>query len=218
MSTLVFPPVEEADEDGFLGLGGPVSVENLINAYTRGIFPWPWSPEHVAWFAPPQRAILEFSSFHIPQSLKKLLRKKVFEIRIDTVFREVVLSCAHSKNRKHQKGTWITDEIIEGYTALHHAGAAHSFEVFHDSKLVGGLYGVNLGTYFSAESMFYTEDNASKVALTAAVGFLSSHNLSWIDCQVMNDNTAHLGAIEISREEFTTRVEAALQEPSPQWP
>ncbi len=217
MSILIFPPVEESDEDGFLGLGGPVSVENLLNAYRNGIFPWPWSDDHIAWFAPPERAILNFSSFHIPTSLRKALKKSRFEIRINTSFREVIEGCANATNRKKQKGTWVTKAVVEGYVALHQAGMAQSFETYLDDKLVGGLYGVGIGGYFSGESMFYTVPNASKAALTYAVNFLESRGVRWMDCQVMNPNTEAYGAIEVPRQKFLHMLREALMLPGPTW-
>ena len=197
-----FPPVETADEHGLLGIGGDASVDNLIAAYSQGIFPWPWSDEYIAWFCPPTRAILEFKNLHISHSLKKFLKKHPFRLAISENFTEVMKQCGVSKNRKNQFGTWITPAIMDGYQELQHQELAVSFEAYHDDRLVGGLYGVRLGNYFSGESMFYAEENASKVAFVFAVEQLRQAGVTWMDCQVLTDTTKSFGATEIPRAEF----------------
>ena len=210
MSDLIFPPVSIADEHGLLGIGGEATVNNLVAAYSEGIFPWPWSDEYIAWFSPPLRAVLEFSSLHVSRSLKKAAGKNRYEMRKDYDFHAVITACGEATNRKGQKGTWITEDIYSGYEALHEQGLAHSFEAYEDNQLVGGLYGVKLGRYFSGESMFYIRDNASKLALLFAVESLRKEGVTWMDCQVLTDTTQQFGAIEIPRAQFIAKLKAAL--------
>lgn len=217
MSHIEFPPVHLADENGLLGVGGDPTVENLLEAYKRGIFPWPWSEEYVAWFAPDCRAVLDFSTMHISRTLKKFLKHNPFTVRIDTAFEQVIENCKSAPNRKKQKGSWITPALQKGYCDLHRNGHAHSFEVFKDQVLVGGLYGVSLGRYFSGESMFHLEDNASKVALVAAVRFLSGFGVTWMDCQVINHLTEKFGAEEVFRDEFMTLLSRDVHKTGPEW-
>lgn len=209
---LNFPPVEEADSDGLLGIGGDLSPENLLAAYTQGIFPWPWTDEYVAWFSPPKRCVLLFDDLHISQSLKKVLRRNPFEIRFNTAFKQVITACAESLNRGKQNGTWITPSMIKGYTALHKAGYAHCVEAYKEKKLVGGIYGVQIGKYFSGESMFYTEPNASKVALVKLLEKLKNEGSTWMDCQVITPHTKAFGAKEISRNQFLKRLRKSLNQ------
>lgn len=217
MTHIEFPPVHLADENGLLGIGGEPTVENLVAAYKRGIFPWPWSDEYIAWFAPAERAVLEFSSMHINRTLKKFLKHHPFSISVDTAFEQVIEGCKTAPNRKNQRGSWITPALQRGYCDLHRAGLAHSFEVFRDKKLVGGLYGVSIGGYFSGESMFHLEDNASKVALVAAAKFLSSFGVRWMDCQVLNHLTEQFGAENILRNAFMTQLSKAIHSKPPAW-
>jgi len=210
MSRLIFPPVSVADESGLIGIGGHATVENLLEAYRQGIFPWPWSAEYLAWFSPPERAVLFFDNLHVGRSLKKFLNKDPFHFAINKNFNAVIHSCAAATNRKKQHGTWITDEMINGYIALYHAGFATSYETYHGDTLVGGLYGVRLGHYFSGESMFYHEENASKAALVFAVSHLQAEAVTWMDCQVMTDTTKQFGATDIERKYFLKLLQQSL--------
>ena len=205
-----FPPLSKADKHGLLAIGGDLEVPSLLLAYSQGIFPWPFSDQTLAWFAPPMRALLFADKVHISQSLKKELKRARFEITTDTAFAEVIQACSELKNRGKQQGTWITDEMIEAYLALHEAGFAHSFEAKLDGELVGGLYGVRIGRYFSAESMFYRVPNASKVVLVKTIEHLKASGVDWIDCQVITPATESFGAVEIPRAEFMKLLSKAI--------
>lgn len=207
----MFPPVSLATEDGLLCIGGDLKVETLRLAYHSGIFPWPIEGYPLLWFAPPQRAILHFNEFHVPHSLRKLLRKQPFEIRIDHDFPGVITSCASI--REYAEGTWITDEMNAAYCNLHAAGDAHSVETYLDGELVGGLYGVAYGAYFCGESMFFKKSGASKAALVALVGHLQSHGATWLDAQMMTPLFASFGTREVPRDDFMQMLKNALAQP-----
>lgn len=214
--SVVFPPIESADDDGFLAWGGDLEPETLRLAYQSGIFPWPMPGAPLLWFAPPQRAILRFADFHVSHSLKKQLRRHNWQVRIDTNFRGVIQNCARAP-RLGQQGTWIIPAIQRAYSRLHDLGEAHSVEVYLEDKLVGGLYGVNWGGYFAGESMFHLETSASKVALCHLVQHLSWQGIEWLDCEVINPLFASFGAVEIPREDFMQMLDKALQKPTINW-
>jgi len=209
-----FPPVETADsETGLLAFGGDLAVGSLEMAYRSGIFPWPTENQPILWFAPPERAIIEFSEFNIPSRLERSLKKSPFTLRVNSNFAEVIKNCANLTNRKNQQGTWITDEMICAYIEFHKAGFAHSFEVLNkNDKLVGGLYGVLINKYFAGESMFYKETNASKFALIQTVQYLKALEISWMDVQILNPFLATFGANEISRDLFMQKINQALND------
>ncbi|MCO6429844.1 MAG: leucyl/phenylalanyl-tRNA--protein transferase [Deltaproteobacteria bacterium] len=209
-----FPPVEASDEQGLLAIGGDLEIESLLLAYRSGIFPWPLNEKILAWFSPPRRAILRLANFRIPISLKKALKKAGFTNRFDADFPAVINHCAAAKNRKGQRGTWITDELISAYIALNGAGIAHSVETYLDEQLVGGLYGVSIESFFAGESMFYLESNASKAALVTLMQHLEQHGVEWIDCQVMTPHLKQLGAEEIERDEYLDLLANALSRPA----
>jgi len=212
----MFPPVEEADEDGFLAWGGDLESETLRLAYQSGIFPWPVENLPLLWFAPPERAILRVADFHVSRSLRKLLRQKPWEIRINTNFEAVIQACACAP-RPTQEGTWITRDIQRAYCRLHQSGQAHSIEVYLENELVGGLYGVNWGGYLAGESMFHRVSGASKVALVYLVEHLQKQGVTWLDCEVLNPLFEASGAREIPREEFMPMLKAALQLRAIEW-
>jgi leucyl/phenylalanyl-tRNA--protein transferase len=207
-----FPPLELADPaTGLLAVGGDLEIDSLELAYRNGIFPWPLIDESLLWFAPPQRAILEFDEFHCPKRLTRWLQNSTYTFKVDADFLSVIKACARSRNRKNQGGSWITEEMINGYYGFHEAGYAHSFETYTSAgKLVGGMYGVLLDNYFAGESMFYTETNASKYALVNAVEYLKDEGLTWMDVQQQTPLLASFGAREIPRDEFMTKLEEAL--------
>jgi leucyl/phenylalanyl-tRNA--protein transferase len=211
MAIIAFPPVETADDDGLLAIGGDLEVESLLLAYRSGIFPWPINEGILAWFAPPERAVIFLDEFHIPRRLQRELHRSDFSIRIDCDFTEVLTRCAEVKNRGSQNSTWITPEIISAYSELHTLGFAHSFETYHNDVLVGGLYGVRLGGFFAAESSFYRMSNASKVAMITLVEYLQKEGISWFDCQVLTPFSESFGAREIPRSDFMKLLGKALQ-------
>jgi len=211
-----FPPVETADpETGLLAFGGDLTVGSLELAYRSGIFPWPTENQPILWFAPPKRAIIEFSEFKVPRRLERSLKKSLFTFRVNLNFAEVIKNCANLTNRKNQNGTWITDEMISAYIEFHQAGFAQSFEVLNgNDELVGGLYGVLINKYFAGESMFYKETNASKFALIQTVQYLKMLEISWMDVQILNPFLATFGTKEISRDFFIKKLNQALSEPA----
>jgi leucyl/phenylalanyl-tRNA--protein transferase len=198
---LYFPPVDEASYEGILALGGDLSVERLLLAYSSGIFPWFNDDEPILWWAPPERMVVNPHDYKVAKSLRNIINRNVFEVTMNTNF-EVVISNCQTITRKGQEGTWITNDIIKSYTKLHHLGKAHSFEVWQNGELVGGLYGIDLGHVFCGESMFSKVPNASKVAFVKLIEYLKSNNYKLLDCQVHNDHLEKLGAFEISRETF----------------
>lgn len=207
MAIQLFPPVWAADEHGLLAVGGDLEPSSLLLAYKSGIFPWPLVGKELLWFAPPQRALLFLDSFHTPRRLKRTLRQNPAEIRVNTCFPEVISACATSTNRRNiqgrtEAGTWITEQMIEGYIRLHEAGYCHSIECFRDGRLIGGLYGVAIAGMFAGESMFYREPEASKRCLCFLVDYLRQRGVPWIDCQQITPLLAQFGAVEVSREEF----------------
>ncbi|MEM8884163.1 MAG: leucyl/phenylalanyl-tRNA--protein transferase [Planctomycetota bacterium] len=208
--TVEFPPVHLADEHGLLAVGGDLSVERLLAAYRRGIFPWPWY-EHMPmfWWSPDPRFVLEPDELKVPRSLRSVLRREVFEIRCDTAFAEVLEGCS-SAPRPGQDGTWISAEIFDGYLALHEAGYAHSIEAWLDGELAGGFYGVAIGDLFCGESMFARVSDASKAAF---VTFVQKSGFRLIDCQLETDHLRRFGAHEIPRKEYMARLEECLQAP-----
>lgn len=206
-----FPPLENADEHGLLAVGGDLEVESLLLAYRSGIFPWPVHSEILAWFAPPQRAVIFTDRLKLSSSLRREIKRTPFKITLNTAFEQVISSCAKAKNRKGQRGTWITQEMIDGYCKLHDAGYAYSIEAWSSiDELAGGLYGVSIGRMFAAESMFYLAPNASKLCLAFLVDRLSGSGVSWLDVQVINPFTEALGAVEIARAEFAELLQTAL--------
>ncbi|MDX1583210.1 MAG: leucyl/phenylalanyl-tRNA--protein transferase [Thermoanaerobaculia bacterium] len=184
-----------------IALGGDLRPETLIDAYSKGIFPWPVDDYPLCWFSPHRRAILRFEDLHVSRSLSKSRRRTNLTFTIDHDFRGVIASCA-SIPRKDQEGTWILPEIEEAYVALHEAGRAHSVEAWRGDRLVGGLYGVDAGGVFGGESMFYLEPDASKLALLFLIEHLASRGATWIDVQIMTPHMRRLGAILISRTRF----------------
>ena len=198
---LFFPDVTEADGDGILAVGGDLSPERLILAYQSGIFPWFDSDEPILWWATPRRMVLFPDELVVSKSMRSILRKELFTITFNKDFRAVISNCSTIK-RNGQRGTWISDEMIEAYVKLHEMGQAKSVEVWQNNELVGGLYGIDLGTIFCGESMFSKVSNASKVAFITLVENLKIRKYKLIDCQVHNDHLESLGAREIDRAEF----------------
>ena len=201
LKELFFPDVTEADRDGILAVGGDLSPERLLLAYQSGIFPWFDSDDPILWWAPHQRMVLFPDELVVSKSMRSILRKELFTITFNKDFRAVISNCSTIK-RNGQRGTWISDEMIEAYVKLHELGFAKSVEVWQNNELVGGLYGIDLGHVFCGESMFSKVSNASKVAFITLVENLKIRKYKLIDCQVHNDHLESLGAREIEREEF----------------
>ena len=215
--SLTFPPLTRAlqEPNGLLAAGGDLSPERLLEAYSRGIFPW-YSPEQpILWWSPDPRMVMFPDEFAPRRSLAKVLRNREYEVRCDTAFEQVMRACAATP-REGQDGTWITEEILAGYCGLHRQGHAHSIETWIDGRLVGGLYGVALGRAFYGESMFAHATDASKIAFSHLVHFLQTRACGIIDCQMRTDHLASLGAREISRQEFATHLADLTKQPAMQ--
>lgn len=200
-TALVFPPVNLANEDGLLAVGGDLSAERLMLAYKSGIFPWYSQGEPIIWHSPNPRMVLFPKNLKISKSMKQIIRKNQFRATFNQNFSEVITNCKNSY-REGQGGTWITDEMQQAYINLHQLGVAKSVEVWKENELVGGLYGIDLGHVFCGESMFSKVSNASKFAFIYLAQKLEKENYKLIDCQVYNEHLASLGAEEISRSAF----------------
>jgi leucyl/phenylalanyl-tRNA--protein transferase len=201
-----FPPLASAlrEPNGLLAVDGDLSPARLIQAYSRGIFPWFAEGEPILWWSPDPRMVLFPAELKVSRSLRKTLRHGRYEVRTDTVFRQVMGGCAEPRN--DQPGTWITPAMIDAYTHLHEIGIAHSVETWIDGELAGGLYGVALGKMFYGESMFSRRTDASKIAFVHLVRQLARWGFGMIDCQMKTAHLASLGAREISRDEFIRRL------------
>lgn len=211
---LKFPPPEGASPEGVVAIGGDATPERLILAYSQGIFPWPHRELPLLWFSPDPRFVLSFEHAHIGRSLRKRIRNQPFVIRTDTAFRAVMNGCAQSP-RPGQDGTWITDELRRGFTALYERGLAHSIEAYDEkNQLVGGLYGVSMGRAFCGESMFAQAPDASKIALVTLLGNLLHWGFHFVDCQVYTDHLSRFGASEWPRSKFLPALSRALSVPT----
>ena len=221
-SNTPFPDVSHAltvDAPGLLAAGADLSPQRLLAAYRQGIFPWFSEGQPILWWSTDPRMVLQTERFHVSASLRKTLRRVErsmreggpWELRFDSAFEEVMRACAEP--RRDGPGTWISEEIVAGYTALHRMGYAHSSELWHDGELVGGAYGVSIGRMFYGESMFARVPDGSKVALSALVSFLRAHGVKMIDCQQETAHLASLGAAPIPRREFLAHLRQAINEP-----
>ncbi len=195
-----FPDPRYARGD-VVALGDDLREETLRDAYRHGIFPWPHEELPLPWFSPRWRTLIFFDELHVGRSLRKAQRRSGFSYTIDRAFEQVIAACAGTP-RGDDNGTWIGPDIIEAYTRLHHAGDAHSVEVWRDGKLAGGLYGIDAGGAFTGESMFHRESDASKLAVLFLIEHLAARGATWIDCQVATPHMAALGAREIKRSQF----------------
>ena len=210
----------DSDAPGLLCAGGDLGTARLQSAYERGIFPWFSADQPILWWSPDPRMVLHVSEFQVSTSFKKTLRKfsklSNCEVRFDSAFQQVIESCANA-SRNGQRGTWIMPEMVDAYLALHVNGLAHSVETWESGRLVGGLYCVALGKAVFGESMFHLANDASKIALAALIGFCRQHNLPQIDCQQNTRHLASLGAREVSREVFETRIAGLVLQAAPPW-
>jgi len=210
MALVRFPDPRDATPEGVVAAGGRPEPAFLREAYRRGIFPWPVKGYPLLWFSPPERALLFFDELHVPRSLARERRRTSLRFTIDAAFERVIAACA-SIERAHEDGTWITPEMVEGYTRFHRLGHAHSVEAWEGGELAGGLYGVDAGGAFAGESMFHRRPNASKLALLHLVEHLAARGLGWLDVQVMTPHLEALGARLVPREEFLERLARALE-------
>ena len=198
---LYFPPVNQSSFEGILAVGGDLSPERLLLAYKSGIFPWFNPGEPILWWAPKSRMVLYFEDLTISKSMRNVLNRNTFKVTFNQDFRAVISNCSTIK-REGQRGTWISQEMIEAYCKLNEMGIAKSVEVWHENQLVGGLYGIDLGNVFCGESMYSKVSNASKVAFISLAQNLKNENYKVLDCQVYNEHLDSFGCKEIDRELF----------------
>ena len=208
-NNLWFPPVTEALPDGLLAIGGDLSVERLLLAYKNGIFPW-FDGDIPMWWCPDPRFVLFPNELKVSKSMKVLLKRDAFEFTINKAFTEVIKACKE-KERNNQDGTWITDDVEAAYTELYKLGYAHSAEVWINSELAGGLYGIRMSNIFFGESMFSNVSNASKFAFIKYVDFLQKEGVQLIDCQVYTEHLESFGARMISRDEFINKIKQSVK-------
>lgn len=209
----VFPDPRQADDTGLIAVGGDLHPERLLRAYALGIFPWYSEGQPILWHSPDPRFVLELDKLKIPRSLKQRLRKRPFTVRMDTAFERVIQACARTP-RPGQDGTWITRGMLDAYTRLHREGFAHSVEAWEGDTLVGGLYGVSLGSVFFGESMFANQPDASKVAFACFARELRRSGIELLDSQVYTDHLARFGALEIPRSDYLRRLDELLRTPT----
>lgn len=202
-----FPPVDQAlrQPDGLLAVGGDLSPTRLLNAYRHGIFPWYSAGQPILWWSPDPRTVFDTGHVRLGSKFRRSLRHSHWVVRADTAFGEVIDACA-SIPRPGQRGTWITRDMRAAYRQMHALGHAHSFEVFDDGRLIGGIYGVAIGRMFFGESMFSAVSGGSKVALAALAHHLQAWDWPLIDAQVENDHLLSLGARRCPRPQFVARV------------
>jgi leucyl/phenylalanyl-tRNA--protein transferase len=206
----VFPDPEESEQDGLLAVGGDLSPRRVLTAYALGIFPWPISDMPLTWFAPPERMILRFHDLKVSRSLRRSIRRGGFRLTMDQAFGQVMEACAQAPRSK-EAGTWINVDMRNAYAEIHKQGFAHSLEVWRDDQLVGGLYGISIGTMFCGESMFHNVTDASKVAFVALAKQLKCWGFSFLDCQLHTPHLESLGASVIKRCEFSALLREAVR-------
>lgn len=210
-----FPDVSLAltEPDGLLAIGGDLSPARLLAAYKRGIFPWYSKGQPILWWSPNPRAVLYPKELHISRSLRKTLRRGQFTVTLDHAFAQVIMECAKSRN--DQRGTWITQEMMQAYQQLHALGFAHSVEVWVNDRLVGGMYGVSLGKVFFGESMFSRLTDASKVAMVYLCKQLERWEFALLDAQVQSAHLDSMGAIPLARDKFIESLARHTEQPMP---
>lgn len=215
--SLDFPPLTAAltEPNGLLAVGGDLHPDRLLRAYQLGIFPWYEDPQPLLWWSPDPRAVLFPGEVHISKSLRKVMRRNEYRVSFDKAFRRVINACATLDQSR--TGTWITRDMINAYNHMHELGWAHSVEVWRDQDLVGGLYGIGMGQMFFGESMFSRESNTSKIALVSLCRKLQALGVELIDCQVGNPHLFRMGAVEISRPEFSDRLTKLAQLTPQHW-
>ena len=193
--------------DDIVAVGGNLEPETLLYAYRRGVFPWPAEGLPLLWYCPQERAIVDLDGLHVSRSLARERRRTALRFSIDEAFPAVIEACAVA-HRPGQSGTWITEDIVGAYIRLHRLGVAHSVEAWRGDSLVGGVYGIDVDGAFAAESMFHRESWASKLALLHLTDHLAGRGLDWIDIQVMTPHMEKMGARNVPRSEFLSRLAA----------
>ena len=209
-----FPHPDLANEDGMLAVGGDLSPQRLIKAYQLGVFPWFNPGDPIIWWSPDPRFVLFPNELKVSKSMRPYFNQKKFDFSVDRDFRSVIKACQIQKRKGQAGGTWITEDMIEGYSELHDLGYAHSVEVWKGKKLVGGLYGISLGKIFFGESMFSLESNASKFGFILLVQKLKELGFRLIDCQQKTNHLKSLGGRSIPREDFLEYLDQNTREPS----
>jgi leucyl/phenylalanyl-tRNA--protein transferase len=204
MAPLLDPAL--ADEIGLVAIGGDLSPGRLVQAYRAGVFPWFDDDYPVLWWSPDPRAIFDLDRFRTSRRLARRIRSCQFQFTINRAFGEVMRGCAD-----RPEGTWITDSMLDAYERLHRLGLAHSLEAWQDGELAGGIYGVAIGGFFAGESMFHRRTDASKAALAVLIHHLRDRGFRLFDIQMLTLHTTSLGAVEIPRDEYLTRLQRALQ-------
>ncbi len=206
-----FPPVESSSPEGIVAVGGSLSPGMLISAYSQGIFPWYTEGEPILWWSPEPRCVLFPEELHVSRSMRTLLKKDPFRLSLDTCFDKVINAC-RKVPRPGQRGTWITEEMLDAYISLHRLGYAHSVEVWDGALLAGGMYGVSLGRCFFGESMFTLISNASKAAIIHLTQLIENLGFIFLDCQVYSPHLGTTGARRIPRQDFMSLLRIGLKE------
>jgi leucyl/phenylalanyl-tRNA--protein transferase len=206
----VFPDPEESEPDGLLAVGGDLAPQRLLLAYATGVFPWYAEGQPILWHSPDPRAVLVPSALHVSKSLGKRLRRRTFEVRLDTAFADVIRACAEVP-RPGAQGTWITRDMLRAYVRLHELGFAHSAEAWERGRLVGGIYGVSLGGAFFGESMFTQRNDASKVAFAVLMRQLERWGFDFLDCQMRTPHLERMGAVLWPRKAFLEALAHAVR-------
>ena len=206
MAIVQFPDPSTASPEGIVAIGGDLEPASVVAAYRPGIFPWPVEKLPLLWFSPAERGVLDFSDLHVPRSLARARRRTRLRFTIDRGFGLVIRSCAKTP-RPGQDGTWITGEVVVAYDRLHRLGVTHSVEAWDGQRLVGGIYGVDVDGAFAAESMFFEQPNASKLALLYLIDHLRARGLDWMDVQTLTPHIERLGAKLVDRNDFLDRLQ-----------
>ena len=208
-------PPELADEDGFVGVGGDLGPRTLLRAYAEGVFPWFNDDDPILWWSPDPRAIIElhtrpdspYGGLHVSRRLARTIRSGKFRVTVNACFETVMEACGQNR----EGGTWVTEEMLQAYTAMHRLGHAHSVETWVGDKLAGGVYGISIGGLFAAESMFFRVSDGSKVALAALVSRLRDRGFTLLDVQMTTEHTERMGAMNIPRKEYLRRLREAVK-------
>ena len=216
MSKSAFPDPADAlsDPPGLIAVGGDLTIERLTDAYRHGIFPWFEAGQPILWWTPPTRAVIETSTFTPSRSLRQWLRRAPFRVELNTDFNRVIEGC-RSHRMERNEGTWITEEMQSAYQTLHEQGLAHAISCYLDEELVGGLYGVGVGSLFCGESMFSGKSNASKIAFAFLMKVCRLRGIDWVDCQLPNSHLMSLGTVEMPRQAFINLLHERRDFPDP---